>query len=108
MASRTIAPMSILAEPRRVRRSFAARRIWSKTSVSSSTPLARGIDPSALHARRASSDKWKSGAAQRTPPPATACAIPSNSPRICTPSRMSAGADSPSVRPQWPPTILPP
>eukprot|EP00965_Chrysotila_dentata_P026445 875752-Pleurochrysis_carterae.AAC.1 len=68
MASRTIAPMSILAEPRRVRRSVAACRIWSKTSVSSSTPLARGIDPSVLHARRASSERWKSGAAQHTPP----------------------------------------
>eukprot|EP00965_Chrysotila_dentata_P160144 5289001-Pleurochrysis_carterae.AAC.1 len=34
--------------------------------------------------------------------------MPSNSPRICKPSRMSAGADSPSVRPQCPPATLPP
>eukprot|EP00965_Chrysotila_dentata_P261838 6214376-Pleurochrysis_carterae.AAC.4 len=57
MASRTIAPMSSLAAPLRVRRSFAARRTRSKTSAKRATPLASGIEPSALHARLANSDR---------------------------------------------------
>eukprot|EP00965_Chrysotila_dentata_P057548 1909145-Pleurochrysis_carterae.AAC.1 len=66
------------------------------------------MDPSATQARRANSDRWKSDCWQRVPPPARAWAIPRSSPRICMPSRMSAGADRPSVRPQCPPAILPP
>eukprot|EP00965_Chrysotila_dentata_P250495 6209483-Pleurochrysis_carterae.AAC.2 len=99
--------MSSGRAPCRVRRSLAARRSLSKTSSKSLTPFARGMSPSATQALRASSTRWKSGDGQRTPPPASECAIPNSSPRICAPSRMSAGAESPSTRPQCPPAILP-
>eukprot|EP00965_Chrysotila_dentata_P073168 2417984-Pleurochrysis_carterae.AAC.1 len=66
-----MAPMSSGGMPRRVRRSFAARRNLSKTSSKSATPRSSGMEPSAMHARRASSTRWKSGEAQRAPPPAS-------------------------------------
>eukprot|EP00965_Chrysotila_dentata_P186055 6142826-Pleurochrysis_carterae.AAC.1 len=85
MASRTTVRVSSMSAPRRVRRSFAARRTRSMTSAKRATPLASDIEPSALLARRASSERWKSGAGQRTPPPAIDCAMPRSSPSTCTP-----------------------
>eukprot|EP00965_Chrysotila_dentata_P191791 6174752-Pleurochrysis_carterae.AAC.1 len=102
-----MAPMSSSLAPLFVRHSLAARRSLSKASSKSRMPFAKGMLPSATHAFRASSTRWKSGDKQRTPIPASECAIPSSSPRICAPSLMSAGAESPSTRPQCPPAILP-
>eukprot|EP00965_Chrysotila_dentata_P144021 4757294-Pleurochrysis_carterae.AAC.1 len=100
-------PTSSGGMPRRVRRSFAARWSLSKTSSNSATPRSSGMEPSATHARRASSTRWKSGEVQRAPPPASACAMPNNSPNTCAPSLLSATAEPSVVCPQWPPRSAP-
>eukprot|EP00965_Chrysotila_dentata_P158713 5242592-Pleurochrysis_carterae.AAC.1 len=101
--SRTIAPMSRGAAPRRVRRRTAARWIRRNNSSKSSTPLATGIAPPATHASRASAPMPKSGASPRVPPPACACARLISSPSRAAPSRMSPAACSPVVVPHRPP-----
>eukprot|EP00965_Chrysotila_dentata_P017105 568083-Pleurochrysis_carterae.AAC.1 len=68
---RTMPPRSSGALPLRVRRSFASRRSLSNMSSKSATPASSGSAPSATQAHRASSTRWKSGEAQRAPPPAS-------------------------------------
>eukprot|EP00965_Chrysotila_dentata_P055281 1834530-Pleurochrysis_carterae.AAC.2 len=114
MTSRTIAPMSSLAAPRRVRRNLAARLTRSKTSLNSVTPFVSGIEPSALHARLASSDSarrppwpWPCPRARPAPAPRRVCRLaptappcpPSGRPRSCRRTWPGASPHDPAAAP---------
>eukprot|EP00965_Chrysotila_dentata_P255997 6212400-Pleurochrysis_carterae.AAC.2 len=109
--SPTVAPMSSFAAPGVVRRAAAASRRRSSTSSMSFLPtsIAAGRrPPSAGHARRANSTRWKAGEWHVAPPPASTCSTSSSAARCPSASRMSAAAASVSMRPQRPrPSVVP-